>query len=315
MLESMNHRRLRVSRRRCTALLSSFRLREWPPSSIFFFQAQGEEASIKGTDNRAHPELTSSVAGSGCLMSHALEASGTVTRGMFALGQGFVQECDIIFDEKLAPGVRSPASSSFNASSLVQTGRTPPPSSPIPSPMRTRGLRHMSLEQQDKCLARLSTLLPHLENLAAVRSAQGIQDLIDSCALPRLVDTLRLANACFSARRVQARVVAALAVEALCSTSACANGTQELLQSGAIDAVADCIQLADKSREAELIECGSCMLGNMLSHANSLPESNDKNGSRDSDSELSSARRKAVVDTVIAADAHLALVSIVADGR
>ena len=45
MLESMNHRRLRVSRRRCTALLSSFRLREWPPSSIFFFQAQGEEAS------------------------------------------------------------------------------------------------------------------------------------------------------------------------------------------------------------------------------------------------------------------------------
>ena len=247
-------------------------------------------------------------------MWHLLLTTYKGTDNMFALGQAFVQECDSIFDEKLAPGVRSPASSSFNASSLVQTDRTSPPSLHIPSRMRSRALRHMSLEQQDNCLARVSTLLPHLENLAAVRSAQGIQDLIDSCALPRLVDTLRLANACFSARRVQARAVAALAVEALCSTSACANGTQELLQSGAIDAVADCIQLADKSREADIIECGSCMLGNMLSHANSLPESNDKNGSTP-DSELSSARRKAVVDTVIAADAHLALVSIVADGR
>jgi len=120
-------------------------------------------------------------------------------------------------------------------------------------------VRKLSLEQQERLTQSHIIIRPLLAAAAAVRSSQGIFDLIETGALERMVGVLCLATSCTPASPLP-RVLATLAAEGICSAAAYPQGVE------AIFAVSHALKTADPVSERGLIECGSTLLGNVLSH-------------------------------------------------
>ena len=152
----------------------------------------------------------------------------------------------------------------------------------------------LSLGQQDRLMMQARCLLPHLQVTAAVRSAAGVSDLVESGALQRIVTLLRLVNACSPLRHPDSREMKALCVEGVCSASTTLCGARALVETGGVAPMVRAISAADRTCEEErdLLEFGALAIGNLASHQD-----------------------EHVVDHLIAADAHLVAISIVADGR
>lgn len=135
--------------------------------------------------------------------------------------------------------------------------------------------RKLSLEQQETLTQSHVMIRPLLAAAAAVRSSQGILDLIETGALVRMVGVLDLATSC-SLSSPLPRVLATLAVEGICSAAAYPQGAEALLACGGIGAVSHAMKTADPVSERGLIECGSTGLGNVLSHSSVCKDLNTR---------------------------------------
>jgi hypothetical protein len=159
------------------------------------------------------------------------------THGVCGVGREFSRTCDSLYGDFLPLG-RASGSRQVTA-------------------------RKLSLQQQETLTQSHVIIQPLLAAAAAVRSSQGILDLIETGALERMVGVLYLATSC---RAPLPRVLATLAAEGICSAAAYPQGAEALLACGGIGAVSHAMKTADPVSERGLIECGSTGLGNVLSH-------------------------------------------------
>ena len=138
----------------------------------------------------------------------------------------------------------------------------------------------------------------HFASPVAVRSSQGIADLIETGALERMPGVLYLASSCSPSRHPLPRILVTLAVEGMCSAAAHPQGAEALLACGGVAAVSHAMKSADPLRERGIIECGSTAMGNMVSHY-----------------AVNSDLNARATDAVISADGHLRLLTVCPDGR
>lgn len=188
-------------------------------------------------------------------------------------------------DNRMVPGGGVGTTYARAHDAHIETPRTPHGSAEM----------RLSLGQQDRLMTQARCLLPHLQVTAGVRSAAGVSDLVESGALQRIVALLRLVNACSPLRHPDSREIAALCVEGICSAATTLRGTIALVQMQGVAPMVRAMNAAGRTCEEErgLLEFGALAIGNLASHQ----------------------EEQAVVDHVLAADAHLVAISIVADGR